>query len=200
MASRATIDTIVCDVGDVVILFPPAKCADIERRHGLPEGVLLHATLKTPAARQATVGHISHKEWFEQASSIVGRQAVSDWLAYHGELNHSVVDMLAAARDNGIRLLLLSNATCRLWDDLDHHGLRGLAQRVFCSADIGYAKPDRSAYEFVAAAASLTPVRTLYIDDTPSWVEAGRKLGWHASVYRTPDKLRDELTALGACR
>lgn len=191
------IDTIICDVGNVVILFSPDRSAEIERRYGIPAGALLHAVLKTPPARLAAVGQLDYDEWFRQVAALVGEAAVTDWLAYHGELNRPVVDILAAARSSGIRVLLLSNATVRLWDDLDHHRIRGLADEVFCSADIGVAKPDPGAYEFVVSAASVVAGRALYIDDTASWVEAGRGVGLRGYVYGTPDGLRRELAALG---
>lgn len=191
------IDTIVCDVGDVVILFSPDRTAEIECRHGIPAGGLLRAALKSPPAKLASVGQLSHDQWLQDVGEIVGIPAVEEWLTYHGELNQPVVEILADAKRCGIRVLLLSNATTRLWDDLDHHGIRDLADQVFCSADIGLAKPDVRAYEFVAEAASLVLSRTLYVDDTPSWVEAGRALGLRGYVYGTPDGLRRELAALG---
>jgi putative hydrolase of the HAD superfamily len=193
----ASVDTIVCDVGGVLITFEPDRCTEIERRYDLAAGVLLHTVLKTPSSRAATIGLIGHDEWFEQAAAVVGGPAVQDWLAYRGELNQPVVEILTAARRGGTRVLLLSNATTRLWKDLDYHGVRDLAEEVFCSADIGYAKPDLSAYRFVADAAAIVPDRTIYIDDIQSWVEAGRSIGWRGYVYGSPDGLRRELAALG---
>jgi putative hydrolase of the HAD superfamily len=196
-SSHAAIDTIVCDVGGVLIRFALDRCAEIESRYGIPAGVLLHTMLKTPSARLAAIGRIDDDEWFRQAATIVGTSAVEEWLAYRGELNEPVAEILAAARRGGTRLLLLSNATTRLWSDLAHHGVRDLADQVFCSADIGYAKPDPRAYQFVADKAAIAADRTLYVDDTPSWVEAGRSIGWRGYVYGTPDGLRRELASLG---
>lgn len=195
--SGAAIDTIVCDVGGVVIEFSPERCAEIERRHGIRAGALLPAMLKTPAARLAAVGRLDLDQWYRQTAELVGAGAVDDWLAYRGELNQPVVDILTKARSGGVCVLLLSNATTRLWDDLDHHGVRRIADRVFCSANIGHAKPDLLAYQFVADAESLDPDRVLYIDDTPSWVDAGRRLGWRGHVYSEPENLRRALTELG---
>jgi HAD superfamily hydrolase (TIGR01509 family) len=191
------VDTIICDVGDVVILFPPERSAEIERRHGIPMGELLKTVLKSPPGRLATIGRIDLDEWFRQVSSLVGKAAVRDWLDYHGDLNQPMVEILTAARSSGVRVLLLSNASARLWDDLDHHGIRDLADQVFCSADIGVAKPDPRAYEFVLGTASVAADRALYIDDTASWVEAGRGVGLRGYRYGTPAGVRRELAALG---
>lgn len=195
--SGRAVDTIICDVGDVLILFSPRRSLEIERRYGIRPGDLLDAVLKAPPARGALLGRLSQDDWFEQVGAIVGRAAVQDWLAYHGELNLPVVDILLAARRRGIRVLLLSNATKRLWQDLDHHGIRTLADEVYCSADIGLAKPDPRVYEFVFRTASTTADRTLYVDDTASWVDVGSSLGMYGYVYGTPNGLRLRLAALG---
>jgi putative hydrolase of the HAD superfamily len=179
-------------------MFSERRSAEIERLHGLKDGELFTATLKTSAARLAMSGAISHDEWHRQTAAVIGDAAVADWLADHGELNRPVVQILEAARACGLRVLLLSNATTRLWADLDHHGIRNLADQVFCSAEIGYAKPDPRAYQFVVDTAAIEAGRALYIDDTASWVEAGRRAaGLHGYAYGTPDGLRRELASLG---
>jgi putative hydrolase of the HAD superfamily len=191
------IDVIVCDVGDVLILFPPGHSAAIERRYGIQAGGLLNAVLKAPPARLASVGRLGQDDWLRQTAAIVGEAAVRDWLAYHGELNRLVAEILTTARRSGILVLLLSNATVRLWDDLDHHGIRDLADKVFCSADIGLAKPDPRVYELVISEASAPADRVLYVDDTASWVEAGRRMGMRGYAYGTAGGFRLELARLG---
>lgn len=191
------IEAILCDVGDVVILFDQAVSARIEGRHSLPAGSLLRTALKSLAAKLATIGTIDHVEWRRRICRTLPRQAVDEWLDYHGELNQGVVNLLVAAKEAGVRVIFLSNATARLWDDLAYHGMLGFADRVFCSADIAWAKPDPRAYRFVVDTASLVLARTLYVDDTPSWVEMGRSLGMHGHVYVTAGELSHELSRLG---
>jgi putative hydrolase of the HAD superfamily len=128
---------------------------------------------------------------------VMPRDAVDEWLGYHGDLNQAGVELLSSARQAGLRLFFLSNATSRLWDDLAHHHLLDFADRVFCSADIGLAKPDPRVYWFVADSAPLSLARTLYVDDTPSWVEAGSRLGMYGHVYTTADGLRRALAYAG---
>lgn len=191
------IGAILCDVGDVVILFDRAVSAGIEDRYSLPAGSFLQTALKSPAAKLATVGAIDHAEWRRRICRTLPAQAVDEWLDYHGELNQGVVDLLTAAKEAGVRVVFLSNATARLWDDLAYHGILRFADRVFCSADIAWAKPDPRAYRFVIDTASLVLAQTLYVDDTPSWVEMGRSLGMHGYVYITTSGLSHELSRLG---
>jgi FMN phosphatase YigB (HAD superfamily) len=64
------------------------------------------------------VGAIDHDEWRRVTSAVVGDAAVTAWLAYHGEANQAVVALLKALKNQNVRVVLLSNATARLWDDL----------------------------------------------------------------------------------
>ena len=194
------IDAVICDVGGVVLLFEPQVSDDIESRFGLPEGQLMKTLLKSEATKLATVGQIDFPEWFQRVSSVIPAAAVREWLAYHGEKNIPLVETLASVRRSGVILLLLSNATGRLWADLAYHGLQEFADTVFCSADMGIAKPDSRAYTHVAGSAAIALNRALYIDDTPSWVEAGRELGMHGHIYCTPEDLTQTLITTGLLR
>lgn len=191
------IDAVLCDVGDVIILFDRAVAAGIESRHGLEPGSLLRTALKSAEGKLAMVGGIDHGQWRRATSRVLGDDAVTEWLDYHGELNHSVVAFLEALKRRRVRVVLLSNATSRLWDDLRFHGLDGLADAVFCSADMGLAKPDPDSYRYAARHGGFALDRALYIDDTPSWVNAGVELGLRGHVFSTARGLGKELLTLG---
>ncbi|MFG1928803.1 HAD-IA family hydrolase [Cryptosporangium sp. NPDC048952] len=195
--ASALIDTILCDVGGVIIGFDPAVATAIEARHGLEAGTLLPQLLKSEPARRATAGAISLDEWRQIVATKVGDQPVQEWLDYHGDVDAAVVDQLKALKNQGFRVILLSNASTRLWDDLAFHGLNGLADEVLCSATIRQVKPDPSCYRYAAATAGFALERALYVDDTPSWVSAGVAVGLHGHVFSSAQTLRDCLLACG---
>jgi putative hydrolase of the HAD superfamily len=192
------VDSILCDIGDVLLLFDLEVVQAIERRHRLKPASLLARTIKSPAGKLAMVGSIDTSEWRRRTLEEVPCAALEEWLAYHGSVNKELVDVLAEAQGAGTTVYFLSNALSRLWDDLAYHGLSDLADRVFCSSEIGAAKPDQRAYEYVRRAVSLDFSRTLYVDDTPSWVDAGRGLGMIGQTYVSTDGVRRELHRLGA--
>jgi putative hydrolase of the HAD superfamily len=194
---RSLVEAILCDVGDVLILWDKEIPATIERRHGLPDGSLLFETLKSRAGRLATTGRITHEEWLREVTRYLPCQAVLEWLAYHGDLNNDLISLLAMAREAGVGIHLLTNATSRLWDDLAYHGIRDFADRVYCSASIGLAKPDMRLYREVVKQVAVTPDRILYIEDTPSWAEAGRQIGMISHTYSGIPPLKLELAGLG---
>jgi putative hydrolase of the HAD superfamily len=130
------VESILCDVGDVLIHWDTAVPAAIEGAYSLPMGSVLAHTLKSDAGRLATVGAIDTAEWFRRVSATLPEKAIKEWLDYHGELNQELVDALSSIRRHGTRLCLLSNASSRLRQDLAYHGIRDIADYVLCSADI----------------------------------------------------------------
>jgi putative hydrolase of the HAD superfamily len=191
------IDTVVCDVGGVIIRFDESVAADIERRHGLDVGTLLPVVLKSEPGRLAMRGVIGREQWLEATSQLVGEDAVLEWLGYHGELDDDVAAQLKAVKNHGIQVVLLSNATDRLWEDLRFHGLDSLADLVLCSADIGRVKPDPGCYLYAAHRGGFRLDQALYIDDTPGWVAAGEAVGMRGHVFQSAEVLGEHLTSVG---
>ncbi|WP_416969364.1 HAD-IA family hydrolase [Streptomyces sp. 4F14] len=190
-------DTVVCDVGGVIIRFGTDVARQIEARHGLARGSLLTAALKSSAGRRAMAGEITYADWKRSVAGLVGEAAVEDWLSYHGELEAEVVALLKKSRGSGARVVLLSNATARLFDDLAFHGVAELADRVLCSARMGLVKPDPRCFREAARVAEFALERALYVDDTASWVAAGVHLGMTGHVFSTAKDLRDLLESTG---
>lgn len=195
--SPRLIDAIVCDVGDVLVLWDTKIPAAIEEAYGLPGGSVLHETIKSRATKLATVGRITREKWLQQVTCRLPEAAVIEWLSYHGDLNTSLIGLLKMARRSGVRLYLLTNATTRLWEDLAYHGIRDFADQVFCSSSIGLAKPNPKLYRQVVGAISVPPERILYIEDTPDWAEAGRQIGMVSHTYTGIPALKAEFKRLG---
>jgi putative hydrolase of the HAD superfamily len=195
--SQSQVDAILCDVGDVLIVWDKEVPAAIERSYGLPEGSLLFETLKSRAGRLATIGRITHEEWLRQVTRRLPSKAVFEWLSYHGDLNTDLITLLSAARRVEMPVYFLTNATSRLWEDLAYHGIQDFADEVYCSASIGLAKPDPKLYQDVVSAISIRPERVLYIEDTPSWAEAGRRIGLVSHTFSGIPALKSELERLG---
>jgi HAD superfamily hydrolase (TIGR01509 family) len=194
---RTELTAVLCDVGDVLIKFDKSIQGRIEQRFGVRPGLVREVLLRSEVTRLASVGQVSHEEWLAEVSKDLPSAAVAEWLDDHGVVNADLVDFLTAAKKRGLRLFFLSNATSRLWGDLDFHGLRELADGIYCSASIGVAKPDPRAYKFVIEETRLAPGTTVYIDDTASWVHAGEREGLLGYVYGTTSGLRDFLIAKG---
>ncbi|MET9914550.1 hypothetical protein ABZZ74_49025 [Streptomyces sp. NPDC006476] len=59
-AELGALDTVVCDMGGVIIRFDTGVAQQIEDRHGLDTGSLPDAALKSPSGRQAMASEMTH--------------------------------------------------------------------------------------------------------------------------------------------
>ena len=85
-------------------------------------------------------------------------------------------------RQSGGRLVIASNFDSRLHEIVAQHSAIAEADAVFCSAEVGYRKPDPKFYEFVSGSLGLTKTDevTMVGDDFENDCAAPRKFGWQA--------------------
>ena len=59
-------------------------------------------------------------------------------------------------------------------------------------------KPDPTFYQLLLDRYSLIPEESVFVDDLPANVEAGKKLGIHGIVFETPGQVWKDLEALNS--
>jgi HAD superfamily hydrolase (TIGR01509 family) len=64
---------------------------------------------------------------------------------------------------------------------------------IVASGDIGYAKPERQAYQHAASQLGVEPKECVFIDDREGYVDAARELGMQGIVYKNLKQTRGEL-------
>lgn len=111
---------------------------------------------------------------------------------------HETVELLAALRDRGHRLVALTNWSAetfpiarRRFPFLDWF------EDIVVSGEVKLAKPDPRIFELTIRRAKLNPARTLYIDDLDSNVDAARAAGFRTHRFDSPAGLRLELERHG---
>jgi glucose-1-phosphatase len=65
------------------------------------------------------------------------------------------------------------------------------------SGDLGVAKPDPEVYRRVARLHGVTPAETLFVDDSPDYVDGARRAGLRAHLYTGYDAVVEFLVAEG---
>ena len=76
---------------------------------------------------------------------------------------------------------LITNATTRLDEHLDKLRLTTEFDHVFNSSEMGFAKPDVQIFELACDRLGLTPSDVVFVDDSPSHVEAAASVGINSS-------------------
>src|SRR5260370_17274490 len=85
--SHSRVDAILCDVGDVLILWDKEIPAAIERAYGLPDGSVLFEILKSHAGKLATIGRVTHEEWLREVTCRLPDPAARECLPYHPDFH-----------------------------------------------------------------------------------------------------------------
>ena len=75
-------------------------------------------------------------------------------------------ETIAALRERGIRIAVVSNFDSRLITILEGLGVASSFEDIFVSSSVGYAKPDRRIFDFVLKAWQLTPEHVLHVGDS----------------------------------
>lgn len=122
----------------------------------------------------------------------------SGWPAMlRGEIAGSVA-VLAALRERGLRLYALTNFSTETFPVArERHAFLGWFEDIVVSGEHRLVKPDPRIYRLAIERCRLEPSRTVFVDDSPANVAAGRAAGMHALHFTTPERLRADLVARG---
>ncbi|MER5630397.1 HAD-IA family hydrolase [Streptomyces nitrosporeus] len=187
----------LCDLDNVVRFYDLTRLSELERAYGLPEGTTTDIAYAPGTDLPLLLGRITPDEWVAAiASGLAGRvgeeRARELGEALRGapfRADEAVVALLRRVRER-MPLVLVTNATLQLEEDLALLGLTGLAHHVVSSALEGVAKPDPAIYRIAAARAGVPVDRCLFVDDRQENVDAAVALGMTGVLFREPDGLR----------
>nr|WP_232322870.1 HAD-IA family hydrolase [Hoyosella altamirensis] len=190
-------ESLILDLDGVVRLWDPAIMSSAEAASGLPDGALSGIVLgHHDLLRLAVTGEISDLRWRTEIcarlSSRYGKAAetaVRLWSDAVGTVNHAVLDIVREQRKERT-VVLLSNATDRLDEDLEKLSLNNEFDWVFNSSVLRSAKPDHWIYLEVATQLGVAPNRCIFVDDSAANVASAEPLGMRTHQYFTPAALK----------
>ncbi|RZU37512.1 putative hydrolase of the HAD superfamily [Streptomyces sp. BK022] len=196
-------DAVLCDLDNVIRFYDTTELAGLERGAGLAEGTTERVAFAPETDLPLLLGEITKEQWGESiALGLAGQVSQAQARALGTAFANSpfraddvVVDLLARARKH-MPLVLVTNASVELEDDLALLGLTDLADHVVSSARVGVVKPNRRIYEIAAAQAGVAVDRCLFVDDRLENVQAAVGLGMTGVHYREPADLRGALGVL----
>ncbi|MFF2846203.1 HAD family hydrolase [Streptomyces sp. NPDC058001] len=196
-------DAVLCDIDGVIRFYDTAEVTRLERAAGLPDGTTAAIGFAPENDLPLLLGRITREQWADSivrdlSARVTPDQARSLARAFTEADSHTdaqVVDLLRQVRSR-CPLVLVSNATAWLDDDLVRLGLADLADHVVNSSREGVAKPDRRIYEIGAARAGVPPQRCLFVDDRQENVDAATALGMTGVLHRDATDLRTALAPL----
>ncbi len=121
-----------------------------------------------------------------------------DWTKMLREPIAESVAILGELRQRGRRLYALTNWSAETFPlARAKFGFLDWFEDIVVSGEVKLAKPDPRIFALTIRRCRLDPARTIFIDDSPRNVEAGRNAGLHALHFTGPMSLRTELVRLG---
>ncbi|MGW5262631.1 HAD family hydrolase [Microbispora sp. NPDC004025] len=190
MANPRPYDAVLCDLDGVIRFFDHTELTELERAAGLGEGTTMKVFFAPEAVRPALLGQITVEQWTEAAEASLTLQApreqaralVTAFVEAPTRVDEDVLGLLRRAQAH-VPVVLVTNATLGLEDDLARLGLAHFADEVVGSARAGVAKPDPRIYEIAAERAGVPAGRCLFVDDRAENVEAARALGMTTALF-----------------
>lgn len=191
------LDTIVFDVGNVLLAFSPQQLM----KELVPDRPDLYDTLNTRVFRSPYWVMLDHGTLAleEAIEAMTGRelslkpyvrQVMENWRDLKGVISEGV-DALKAAKAHGKRVYVLSNYHSDSFQFArEKYDFFDLVDDFLVSSRVGLLKPDLAIYRLAQERFQLLPERTLFIDDTPANIEAALYAGWQGFCLNAPGKLR----------
>ncbi|MFF2644062.1 HAD family hydrolase [Streptomyces niveus] len=195
-------DAVLCDLDGVIRFYDTSEVTRLERAAGLPEGTTASVGYAPENDLPLLLGRITREQWADsivqgllprvspyEAEALALAFTTADFRA-----DEAVVGLLRRVRDH-CPLVLVTNATRWLDEDLRRLGLTGLAHSVVNSSHVGVAKPDPGIYEIAVRRAGVPPDRCLFVDDRQENVDAAVALGMTGVLHRDAAGLGAALAA-----
>lgn len=196
-------DAVLCDVDNVIRFYDTTALARLEREAGLAEGATARVAFTPEVDRPLMLGAVTPERWAglvaeALAGQVTRRTAQELGAALAGApftADEEVVALLRRARAH-VPVILVSNASLELENDLASLGLDDLAEHAVNSARVGVIKPDPRIYGIAVARAGVAAERCLFVDDRRANVEAAVALGMSGVHHRGAADLRAALHSL----
>jgi putative hydrolase of the HAD superfamily len=192
------IRVVLFDLDGVIRHFDPKYVADIESRFGLRPGTLEGVAFAKPLIDDVTTGRISRADWIRKVGELVGNaQAAREWGTQPAVVDETLLDLSDEIHGLGLRTAVLTNGTDTIAAEVAAHGIASRFDSIFNSADLGFAKPDVRAFEYVLDALGVMAEELFFTDDSASKLVGADRLTMPTHLYEGVDGLREHLREAG---
>ena len=161
-----------------------------EMAFGLPANEIAAVAFSPSLLTPAITGVITDQEWRARIAQELERRhegclahvAVARWSQSPGTVDQSTLSLLQRCRGD-LRLVLVTNATSRLTEDLVALGLTGVFDEVINSSELRVAKPADAFFRLALERAGVLANQALFIDDSVANVSAASALGIESHLF-----------------
>ena len=168
----------------------------LEARLGLPRGALFKVAFLPAFLDPAITGEITDEKWRDNVHAELetkygcdaARLLMQGWEDAAFEIDLQLLNEIKSCMPLN-KVVLTTNATSRLTNDLDAAGLDSYFHAIANSAEIGFAKPHVEFFQGALAIAKGSAADCVYVDDSPGNIEAASALGIKSELYTSSDRV-----------
>lgn len=194
---------LLIDLDGVLRSWPASHDHAIEQATGIAASTIRAVAFAPELLEPAITGRCRDAEWREgiaaqlQRAYPAGRvaEAVRRW-SMPGSVDGTVLALVQACRPRS-RVVLVTNATSRLAQDLACLELADAFDAIINSSEVGAAKPAPAIFAAALQAAGVAATDALFVDDSAGHVAAASALGIHGHHFQNAARLRVALQAGG---
>lgn len=191
---RRMIRAVLFDLDGVIRHFFPDYVADVEFRHGLKPGSIEAFAFSHPLIDYVTSGRITRAAWVAAIAEHLACPAAADeWEKQPYRCDEEVLELASRLRAGGVVTAILTNGTDATAAELAELGIHERFDWIFNSADIGYPKPDRRAFQHVLDVLRLPGSSVFFTDDSPAKLAGAVDLGMRTHRFTDAASLRRAL-------
>ncbi len=197
------IRTVFLDMGNVLVLFSHEQmCAQIAALFDREIAVVRQALFESGLQHAFEAGRVSETEMRHRLESALGcavdagelRQAASDIF----ELNTAILPLLDQLKQNGARLVLVSNTSTIHFEFIrNRFDLLDRFDAFVLSFQVGALKPHPAMFRSALDRADCDPADCFFTDDLLENVEQARRMGLAAEVFTSPSEFEQQMRSRG---
>ena len=184
------IKTVIFDMGGVVITIDHDEALKRFKEIGLTDAEnILNPYMQGGIFGALEEGSMSEADYHQALEKMVGKKFSYDeiqhcWLGYMKEVPAKKLETIQKLREEGYRVILLSNTNPYVtdWTDSkdfsgDGHAIQAYFDALYRSYEVKYMKPDENFFRHVLSQEKLLPEDALFVDDGPRNCAAASELG-----------------------
>ena len=112
------------------------------------------------------------------------------------KLNRDTLELVKLLKKKGYKLAVMSDTIIPHRDYDKKMGIYDPFEVRVLSNEVGLAKPDPEMFKLTLRKLRVEPKEAVYIDDIPDYVEAAKRLGIHAFLFTSLERLESDLKKL----
>ena len=191
-----SLKVILTDLDGVIRHWNSASLNKAEVELNLPKGYVFSICFEKELLLQVITGQISDSEWRKivqaKLSRLLGESLakglVDSWTNSEVFIDKTIIESYKKHFPKA-KVILATNATTRLHQDLRNQGLNNMFDGILNSSELGCAKPSRRFFNQALDKLGIGVDEVIYIDDSIKNVQSARQLGIRSHHYQDHTQL-----------